>query len=194
MDQYREEFVEVDGCEILLRRAGSGRPLVFLHGAGGVTAWLPFYAEMAKHFEIFVPDHPGFGRSDDPEWLEEVGDLAYFYLDLFERLDLTGITLVGSSLGGWLATEIAVRDSSRLSSITLLAPAGLGVPGLPKGDGFLWTPEEGVRNLVWNQELADRMLAIVPSEREVFHRLRNREATKEAMPLVVDNVRRLAGA
>ena len=177
MDQYREEFLDIDDCRILLRRAGAGRPLVFLHGAGGMTGWPPALAELARHFEVIVPDHPGYGASALPDWLEEVGDLAYFYLDLFARLDLQDITLVGNSLGGWIALELAIRDASRLSSLALLSPAGLGLAGLPKGDNFLWTPEEAVRNLFFDQSYAERMLAQTPTERDLLHRLKNRETT-----------------
>jgi pimeloyl-ACP methyl ester carboxylesterase len=68
--------VSVDGATIRLYRAGSGQPLVFLHGAGGHTGWMAFLEELSMRFEVFAPEHPGFGRSDDPPWLDEVGDLA----------------------------------------------------------------------------------------------------------------------
>ena len=60
-----------------------------------------------------MPEHPGFGGSDMPDWLDNIGDLAYFYLDFIDALKLTGVNLAGVSLGGWIAAEIAVRDDSR---------------------------------------------------------------------------------
>ena len=63
---------------------------------------------------MIVPQHPGFGDSDTPDWLDTIHDLAYFYLDFIEQLDLDRVHLVGVSLGGWIAAEIAVRDTYRL--------------------------------------------------------------------------------
>ena len=74
-----ENFVEVCGCRVLLRRAGTGRPVLFLHGAGGVPQWVPFFDRLAERFRLIVPDHPSFGRSETPEWLDEMGDLGFFY-------------------------------------------------------------------------------------------------------------------
>ena len=110
---YQESFVTVAGCKTRLMRGGSGEPLLFLHGARGASAWLPFWETLSKRFDVIVPEHPGFGGSDMPDWLDNTGDLAYFYLDLIEALELTQVNLAGVSLGGWIAAEIAVRDDSR---------------------------------------------------------------------------------
>ena len=77
--------------------------LLFLHGARGASMWLPFMEKLAERFDVIVPEHPGFGASDTPDWLDTVGDLAYFYLDLMERFGLQGVHLIGTSLGGWIA-------------------------------------------------------------------------------------------
>ena len=95
---------------IRLRRAGSGPKLLFLHGAGGVPQWLPFFDALADHYEVLVPEHPGFGSSDDPPWIQSMSDLAMFYLDLIEEAGLDRIHLVGNSLGGWLAAEILMEN------------------------------------------------------------------------------------
>src|SRR5579884_433980 len=76
------DSVTVAGCRIRLFRGGAGQPLVFLHGAGGHTGWMAFLDELSGHFMVLAPEHPGFGASDDPAWLDEVADLAYFHLDL----------------------------------------------------------------------------------------------------------------
>ena len=86
-------------------------PLLFLHGGGGAGIWLPCMARLAKKFDVIAPEHPGFGASDTPPWLDTIGDLANFYLDFLEQLDLRGVHLVGSSLGGWIAAELAVRNT-----------------------------------------------------------------------------------
>ena len=74
---HRVERVTVDGATVRLFRGGSGPPLVFLHGAGGHTGWMAFLEELSGQFEVFAPEHPGFGQSDDPPWLDTVADLAY---------------------------------------------------------------------------------------------------------------------
>ena len=162
------------GVRIKLHRAGSGPTVLFLHGAGGVPQWLPFFDRLAEHYELLVPEHPGFGGSDDPPWIRSMPDLAMFYLDLIEEAGLDRIHLIGNSMGGWLAAEILIRDRSRFRSLVQLAPAGIRVKGVPPGDNFIWGPEEAVRNLYYNQSFADRILALKPSEEQMDVMLKNR--------------------
>src|SRR5262244_4315200 len=96
------------GCTVGLMRAGAGSPLLVLHGASGAGAWLPFMAALAERHDVIVPEHPGYGASDTPDWLDSIHDLAYFYLDFLRELDLDQVHLVGISIGGWIAAEVAV--------------------------------------------------------------------------------------
>ena len=171
---FSQRFIEVDGCKLNLRRGGSGEPLLYLHGSGGAPAVLPFMEKLAERYDVLVPEHPGFGASDEPEWLENMHDLAYFYLDVLKSLDLRGVHLVGSSLGGWLALEMAVRDGSRLKSLVLVGPAGISVPGVKPGDVFLWSPEELARNLFFDPALAEKMLAQPMTPELLDESLKNR--------------------
>lgn len=163
----------IAGCRIRVLRGGRGAPLVFLHGAGGAM-WLPFMDALAKRFEVIVPEHPGFGESETPSWLDNIGDLAYFYLDVLETLDLGRVHLMGGSLGGWIAAELAVRSCANLASLTLAAPAGIHVKGVRKGDVFLWTPEESIRRLYFDQAIADRLLAMPATEAQQQAQMKNR--------------------
>ena len=140
--------LRVQDVTISLHRAGRGPTVLFLHGAGGVPQWLPFFDALAERFELLVPEHPGFASSADPPWIQSISDLAMFYLDLIEEAGLDRIHLIGNSLGGWLAAEILIRERSRFSSVALLAPAGIRVKGVPCGDNFIWGPEEAVRNSI----------------------------------------------
>ncbi|TFZ02560.1 alpha/beta hydrolase [Ramlibacter henchirensis] len=129
-------FVTVDGCRTSLWRGGEGPPLLFLHGAQGVPAPLPFMNELAKRFEVLAPEHPGFGLTDVPPWLDNIHDVAYFYLDFLRALDLRGVYVVGQALGGWIAAEVAVRDTSRIARLALAGATGLHVPHAPTLDVF----------------------------------------------------------
>jgi pimeloyl-ACP methyl ester carboxylesterase len=153
-----DAMVDVGGVRLKVQQAGAGAPLLFLHGAGGRN-WTALHKRLASHFRVIAPEHPGFGRSPIPEWMNSVGDLAFFYLDLLERMDLRGVHLAGHSLGGWTAGEIAIRNTSRLSSLTLMAPAGVAVPEAPFGDIFLWSTEQATRAQFFDQTLAEKRLA-----------------------------------
>lgn len=166
MSEPVDEVVDLHGTRIKVQQAGSGAPLLFLHGAGGRN-WTPLHRRLANEFRVISPEHPGFGRSPIPEWMHSVGDLAFFYLDLMEAMDLRGVHLAGHSLGGWTAGEIAIRNTSRLSSLTLMAPAGVAVPDAPFGDIFLWSPEQATRAQFHNQALAEKRLA-APADLELM--------------------------
>jgi pimeloyl-ACP methyl ester carboxylesterase len=169
-------IIEVRGCKIGLMRAGTGPTMLYLHGAAGAGAWLPFMEKLSQRFDLIVPEHPAFGVSDSPDWLDSVGDLAFFYLDFIKQLGLRGVHLVGSSLGGWAALELAVRSTHDLETLTVNGPAGIHVPGVEIGDVFLWSPEQRVRNLVHDPALAERMLAAKPSEAEADVLMKNNYA------------------
>jgi pimeloyl-ACP methyl ester carboxylesterase len=173
---FTQQSLEIDGCRVNLRRGGSGAPLLYLHGASGAPVIMPFMEKLAASFDVLVPEHPGFGLSGEPEWLENIHDLAYFYLDFLDRLELDDVLVVGASIGGWLALEMAVRNAARLRALVLVAPAGIAVPGLQPADIFLWSPEELVRNLYHDQRLAEARLAEPATPGEVDIALKNRHA------------------
>lgn len=165
--------VTVRGCRIRLMRSGAGDPLIYLHGASGAS-WLPFLETLSKHFDVIAPEHPGFGQSDTPDWLDNIHDLAYFYLDLFAELKLSGAHLVGNSLGGWIAAEIAVRSTANLASLTLAGSAGLQVPGAAQIDSFLISDEQRLRAFFYDQKKAAEMIARVLSPEMEDIALKNR--------------------
>jgi pimeloyl-ACP methyl ester carboxylesterase len=174
---FTQTFIEVDGCKVNLRRGGNGEPLVFLHGASGAPAIMPFMEKLAARFDVLVPEHPGYGLSDEPGWLDNIHDVAYFYLDFLRALELTNVTLVGSSMGGWIAMEMAVRDTSRIKSLVLASPAGVAVPGVQPADIFLLSPEELVRSLFFDQRLAEARLAEPVTPESIDIALKNRHTT-----------------
>lgn len=155
-------------------RAGSGDKLVFLHGASGLPVWNAFFAALAQRYDVIVPEHPGFGATAPPPNMRNVADMAMYYLDYFESFGDERVHLVGHSLGGWIAAEAACRNLRNFKSLTLMAPAGVRVKGVPIGDNFIWSIEETMRNLVFDQTLADAMLAREPTEEEADMMIANR--------------------
>jgi pimeloyl-ACP methyl ester carboxylesterase len=158
--EFSTSVVAVRDCRIRLMRGGAGDPLVYLHGASG-AAWLPFLQTLSTKYDVIAPEHPGFGESDAPDWLDDIHDLAYFYLDLFDTLKLDRINLVGNSLGGYIAAEIAVRSTQRLASLTLCDAAGLFIEDAAQFDPFLVSDEQRLRAFFYDAKLADAMLARV---------------------------------
>jgi pimeloyl-ACP methyl ester carboxylesterase len=143
--EFVRQTIEISGCKLALVRAGKGAPLLYLHGADGLGEWPIILNTLAECCEVIVPDHPGFGGSEAPAWIDDISDLAYCYLDAIEALDLSGVHIIGQSLGGWIALEMAVRSTACLRSLTLISAAGIHVKGVPKTDIFILDPEEVAR-------------------------------------------------
>src|SRR5712671_2068516 len=114
------ERIDIAGISVETVIAGTGPPLLFLHGGDYVALNHPFLDRLAQRFHVVAPRHPGFGTTPRPAWFRTIHDIAYLYLDLIDRLALTDTLLVGSSFGGWLALEIAVRSEVRLGRIVLI--------------------------------------------------------------------------
>jgi pimeloyl-ACP methyl ester carboxylesterase len=119
------ERIDIGGTSIEMLSAGNGRPLLFLHGIDYFAQHKPFLDALTQKFRVIAPRHPGFGNSSRPAWMRNVGDLAYLYLDLLDRLALDDALLVGSSFGGWLALEIAIRSTARLGGLVLIDALGV---------------------------------------------------------------------
>ena len=170
---FREMNHRVRDITVRLRRDGKGDPLLFLHGAGGFPSALPFFDKLAERFDVLIPEHPGFGKSEDPAWIRNIADLAMYYLDFLDEFGGKP-HIVGHSLGGWIAAELAIRNTTHASSLTLLAPAGIRVRGLLSGDNFIWGAEEAERNLWHDQKFADAAIAHAPTEEEADIDLINR--------------------
>jgi len=174
---FSDHQLELAGCRTHYRRGGQGSPLVFLHGASGAPVVLPFMERLAERFDVVVPDHPGYGQSDEPEWLENIHDLAYFYLDFLAALKLERAVIVGSSMGGWIAMEMAVRNTGRIGSLVLVSPAGIAAKGAEPADIFLLSPEDTARKLFYDQKFAEERLAMPMTPEAIDAALKNRHTT-----------------
>ncbi|HEY7677670.1 MAG TPA: alpha/beta fold hydrolase [Candidatus Methylomirabilis sp.] len=169
-----EEFRQVGGARIQLLRGGQGPPLVFLHGAAGAGIWLPFLAALARHFTVHAPSHPGFGRSEDPEWLDTIDDLVHFYLDFLDDLGHSKVHLVGLSLGGWIAAELATVCSHRIGRLVLVDAAGIRLDGVTVPDLFIMPPEEAARTIFADPATAAAIYPADPTAEQLEILLRQR--------------------
>ncbi len=142
-------LIEVRGRKTAMIRAGSGAPLLYLHGFADVHAAsaepMPFHEQLARSFDLIAPAHTGCAETDERDDLDSVQHVVEAYLDLADALGLETFHLVGSCVGGWIAAELAVRQPQRVRSLSLIGATGLFVSGQPIGDIF-WVaqPEDGI--------------------------------------------------
>jgi pimeloyl-ACP methyl ester carboxylesterase len=120
-------MIVVNGARLELIDCGRGRPILFLHPHIGLDPFAPVLAHLAEGGRLIAPSHPGFGHSDRPAGITTVDDLAYFYLDLMDELDLRDALVVGVSLGAWIAAAIAVKSTARMARLVLGNPVGIKV-------------------------------------------------------------------
>ena len=171
----KTEILDVQGVKLSLHRAGKGETLLLLHGANGSASWLPVFEELSKKFHVILPDHPGFGDTPPPDWMDNISDMAYFYLDVIDALGLDNFHIAGHSMGGWVAAEIGVRDGHRIKSLILISAAGIWVNGTPMGDLFAWSPQETTHKVFAQPAIIKKMLAHQPSEEELDVIINNRQ-------------------
>ncbi|CAN5144954.1 alpha/beta hydrolase [soil metagenome] len=117
--------------------AGSGDPVLILHGGGGPFTVASIAQHLSATMHTIVPTHPGWNGTARPDSLTTIAGLANLYLDYLSAQDLTGVTVIGSSLGGWIAAEMALQDdASRVARLVLIDSAGIEVDGAPMRDFF----------------------------------------------------------
>jgi pimeloyl-ACP methyl ester carboxylesterase len=122
--------LQLSGVALEVTERGRGRALLFLHPghpSGRLDPRAPVLDRLAQSFRVVAPTHPGFGRTDAPAWMNSIDDLAYLYLDLLDALDVEDAVLVGASLGGWIAAEMAVKSTARIARLILANPVGIKV-------------------------------------------------------------------
>jgi pimeloyl-ACP methyl ester carboxylesterase len=140
----RTETHPLGPVEVTVQDRDRTRPFLLLHGGGGVATMAGFADLLAErtHSRVLLPTHPGFGGTPKSETLTGVADLARAYVTLLEQLDLTDVTVVGNSFGGWLAAEIALVKSPRISGAVIIDGVGIEVDGHPMTDVSGLSPAE----------------------------------------------------
>jgi pimeloyl-ACP methyl ester carboxylesterase len=134
---WTEDSVKVAGGLVHLLKGGTGEPLLILHHDVGNPGWLSFYEELAQRFTLYVPSHPGYGKSERPQWMRSVRDMAVVYQWLLKDLQLNSLYLVGLGFGGWIAAEMATMCHHQFNRLILVGAMGVQPPQGEILDQFL---------------------------------------------------------
>ena len=150
---------------------------MFLHSGHDYDPWQPFAALLASQRRLIAPSHPGFGKSGLPDWLDRVDDIVPVYFELLDRLGVAQTDIVGCTIGGWIAAEMASLAPERVGRLVLVAPAGVKVGSADKLDipDLFAMPQQDVNKLVYHdpagmvpdlKKLSEDELAVVFRNRE----------------------------
>lgn len=165
--QWAGSTVTAAGVDLHVRRGGKGAPLLVLHRDIGTLDSLPFYDALAQNHEVFIPDHPGYGKSPRPDWLANVRDIAVVYRALVGKLDLRQATLVGLGFGGWIAAEMATFAPVDTARLVLVGAMGVKPPEGEILDQALVSYIEYVRAGFHDPEGFDRVFGARPSSEQL---------------------------
>ncbi|MFB5189820.1 alpha/beta fold hydrolase [Alicyclobacillus fastidiosus] len=124
---------------------GEGDVVLYLHGYTGMDPWFPFLEVLSNRFRVISSEIPGFGESGCPSWVSTMDELAFFYVDILRELNVEHVSLVGSSLGGWLAVAFASHYPSMVRRLVLVDAMGLHSPKVKVADIFLISEEEHMK-------------------------------------------------
>jgi pimeloyl-ACP methyl ester carboxylesterase len=143
--QYTIETADAAGTELTTNERGAGHPILLLHGGGGpqsVDSFAQLLAERTGR-RVITPVHPGFGGTARPQGLTTVRGLAELYIGLLDQIGVDHVAVIGNSLGGWIAAEMALLGAGgRVGSVVLVDAVGIDVPGHAVADFFSLTMPE----------------------------------------------------
>jgi pimeloyl-ACP methyl ester carboxylesterase len=123
--QWSEDEVRVGDAELVVLKAGTGKPLVVLHEELGHPGELRWQREIGASRTLLVPLHPGFGKTPRCEWITNARDLAAFYAAFLRGQKLAPADVIGISFGGWIAAEMIATDPALVRRAVLVAPPGI---------------------------------------------------------------------
>jgi pimeloyl-ACP methyl ester carboxylesterase len=154
MTTYQLQVQGVGPVDLTVDEFGEGPVYLVLHGGGGPTTVAAFAQSFAasRGVRVIVPIHPGFGGTARPENFNTVRQLASLYVSLLDELGANEVTVIGNSIGGWIAAEIALLGSPRVSGVVLANAVGIDVPGHPVADFFSLTLDEVFARSYFNPE------------------------------------------
>jgi pimeloyl-ACP methyl ester carboxylesterase len=156
-----------DDLELTVDQQGAGRPVLLLHGGGGPPSMGALPSALSERFEVIAPVHPGFAGTARPDWFTGIDDIALTYLQLLEQRDLRDVLVIGSSVGGWIASEIAVREHERITGTVLLDAVGINVDGIELADFFSLTPQQLISYVFHDPAAAPDPTQLPPAARDI---------------------------
>jgi pimeloyl-ACP methyl ester carboxylesterase len=151
--------IQTQRASVRYYEGGAGRPLVFLHGAGGLDMDLPFLDGLAQNFHVYAPLVPGYGDSEECEELRDMLDFTLHTWDVVDRLGLKDPILTGLSMGGMIASEMAAVAPNDVSRLALIASAGLWLEDHPIPDIFAMMPYELPGYLFYDAEAGAKIMS-----------------------------------
>jgi pimeloyl-ACP methyl ester carboxylesterase len=172
------ETIDISGRPTVIMQGGKGPPLVYLHSSvGEAFMWFPFYQTLAKEFQVFVPTHPGFGKSGGFDQIDDIHDMVFHYVELFDTLGLGEIILGGVSLGGWIAAEFASLWPERVKKLWIADAPGLWVDEEPLPDLFRYMQDRTkIRELLFHDpkgHMATMLVQDNPDEERMMSAYQN---------------------
>ncbi len=180
---WTEEMVTAAGAQIQVVKGGRGAPRLFLHDEMGHAAWLRAHEALALKYTVTIPSHPGYGRSDQLDWLMTVRDMAVWYLQALDDLKLGPVSVVGCSLGGWLAAEMAAMCPHRFDKLVLIAPPGIKPPEGEIYDMFLVTAQQFIDHGFLHADTTAEYQELYPAEVSPEERERREVAREQSCRL-----------
>ena len=174
------ETVRLQDTKIEVERQGKGAPLLLLQSEEAYEANLALVDELAKRREVIIPWAPGYGNSTLPDSVGCIDDISYIYLDLLDRLDLTAVSVIGFSVGGWIAAEIATKNCARLDRLVLVDPVGAKFGGPFDRDiaDIYYLPADEVTRLKFHDAALDPLADMgALTRRQAIAVARHRETT-----------------
>jgi pimeloyl-ACP methyl ester carboxylesterase len=175
----QRETIAIAGVELELFEQGEGPPLLFLHSAQGFVPEHPFVPLLSARRRLIAPSHPGFGKSSLSDWIDAVDDIAYIYLELLDRLNIRQLDVIGCSIGGWIAAELATKSPSSVRKLVLVGPVGVKTGPMDRLDipDIFAIPQSEMERLLFHDpermrvdssRLTDDQLAISVRNRETL--------------------------
>ena len=162
--------LEIDGVDTVIKVIGNGPAVLSLHGAGTIEGF-EWARGLADRFRVYLPFHPGFGESGPALHICGMQDMVVHYLRLIATLGLDRPHLMGLSMGGWMATEMAVMAGERFARLVLIAPAGLNHPDHPSTDLSKIAPQDRAQYFAHRTEVASQYFpggALAPPHEQFF--------------------------
>src|SRR5262249_26349077 len=145
-------------AKIQVLEAGRGPDLIFFHGAGGAMPVDPFLNVLSEKYRVRAPLLPGYGESDGGDNFRTMQDITLLGLDILDALHLDNPIVVGHSMGGMLAAEMAATAANDIKRLALIAPAGLWLDAHPIPDMFAMLPADYPALLFHDVALGERLI------------------------------------